>query len=166
MEESSVSAASCIRRRAATPRAAARLGLTLSAAVCLLAAAVSGCAGVEQRVEAQQVSEVENELRAADFVVHKADSPAKLDYLRGMAPFAMRYEVDRRGGWHFFLADPEHCKCLFEGDQAAYQRYQKIRRAEQRDRRQAEQVSARQAYRWREQLCYNPPYFGYGFPCL
>jgi hypothetical protein len=58
----------------------------------------------------------------AGFVMRPADTPQKLERLR-LLP-ARQFIGRTRNGKHYFLfADPDLCKCVFVGNQAALQAY-------------------------------------------
>ncbi|MDJ1158483.1 hypothetical protein QNA08_09575 [Chelatococcus sp. SYSU_G07232] len=67
----------------------------------------------------------ENLLAAAGFRVKLADTPDKFAGLSQLPP----HKFTRRtlaGRLTYLYADPDVCKCLYYGDEAAYQRYQRI----------------------------------------
>jgi hypothetical protein len=56
---------------------------------------------------------------------------------------------------HYWVADPELCKCLFHGDEAAYQRYENIKLENQIAERDRHAVEMQ-----RQQQMMGPPGFG------
>lgn len=58
----------------------------------------------------------------AGFVMRTADTPQKLARLRLLPPLKF-IARSRPGGRYFLYADPDVCKCLFVGNQAALQAY-------------------------------------------
>jgi hypothetical protein len=58
----------------------------------------------------------------AGFVMRPADTPRKLERLKLLPP--LKFVVRKRhGGRYFIYADPNVCKCVFVGNQAALQAY-------------------------------------------
>ncbi|MDJ1158484.1 hypothetical protein QNA08_09580 [Chelatococcus sp. SYSU_G07232] len=90
--------------------------------VPLLAAvtAASVLAGCVSTVENR-----ENMLAAAGFKVKVADTPDKVAALTALPPhkFAQR---SQDGRITYLYADPTICKCLYYGDETAYQTYQQM----------------------------------------
>lgn len=80
-----------------------------------------GCAHSEKR----KTEEVEQLLSAAGFVMKLADTPDKLEDLQAMEQRKL-IAHSNNGGVYFTYADAEGCRCLFAGDQEAYQRFQKL----------------------------------------
>jgi len=64
-------------------------------------------------------------LSAAGFRMKLADTPEKLAHLQTLP--AMQLVPHEKDGKVFYgFADPVVCKCLYVGDQTAYQQYQKL----------------------------------------
>lgn len=104
--------------------------LVISGAVL---AFVAGCAVTAQ----QRARQIEPLLSAAGFHMHPADSPGRSAALQALTPYKIHYYV-RAGKPHYWYADPEVCQCVFAGDEKAYQRYQRLKLAEQMTQEQAE----------------------------
>jgi Tfp pilus assembly PilM family ATPase len=99
-----------------------RVKTTLTAALALaLAVLVAGCAAIRKE-EAQSTESV---LAAAGFRMKPADTPERLANLQAMRP---RKIVPREKDGHvvYAYADPTGCRCLYVGDEAAYQRFQQL----------------------------------------
>jgi hypothetical protein len=79
------------------------------------------CAGIRTS-EAQQVDSL---LAAAGFKMLPADTPEKEEMLNSLPPLNLQYRV-KDGNPLYFYADPYNCKCVYTGDQAAYDRYEKL----------------------------------------
>ena len=73
----------------------------------------------------QEAKSTEQLLAAADFQVRYADTPQKLAKLETLT---QRKLVAHRsdGGVRYVYADAAGCKCVYAGDEQAYQQYQKM----------------------------------------
>ena len=89
------------------PQLAATLSLSL----------VAGCQSIADRV-----SEHEDALATAGFVIRLANTPERQDMLRRLPPhvFVRRIHDD---AVHYVYADPLVCDCLYVGTQQAYSQY-------------------------------------------
>ena len=67
-------------------------------------------------------------LDTAGFQSLHVSNPEQQSRLKALPPMKLGYYVDRRGAANYWLADPDHCGCLFHGDEAAYQRYQLLQK--------------------------------------
>ena len=93
--------------------------------VLMLIAALGGCAlssAVHHREEAEVVG---RRLVVAGFHAVPADTPEKKAHLETM-PKLLFSSVVRDGQRRYLLADPYSCRCLYVGDETAYQRYTAI----------------------------------------
>jgi hypothetical protein len=83
---------------------------------------LAGCAAVEK----QDTEDTEQLLSAAGFNIKLADTPEKLASLQ----VVKQHKVVRRelsnGQLRFIYADATVCRCLYVGDEQAYQQYQKL----------------------------------------
>jgi hypothetical protein len=106
--------------------------LTLSAAASLIA-----CATQQQLVTKQ-----EDNLSAAGFIVRPANTPARQQMLARLPPnkIVQRVHEDRV---HYVYADPTGCKCLYVGNQDAYNQF---KREEQQQHLADEQLMTAQMY--------------------
>src|SRR5919106_4860993 len=96
--------------------------LRCSIAGLALGAALAGCAAID-RHEAEQTEQL---LAAAGFEMRSADTPAKLaDLQRQQQHKLVRHERD--GETTYVYADAADCKCLYTGDQASYDEFEKLR---------------------------------------
>ena len=90
--------------------------------VSFMAILLAGCAAIEK----QDTEGTEQLLSAAGFNIKPADTPEKLASLQVMK----QHKVVRRelsdGQLRFLYADAAVCRCLYVGDEQAYQRYQKL----------------------------------------
>jgi len=92
-------------------------GLVAVLAVALLA----GCTAIEKK----DARTTESVLAAAGFQMKPADTPDRVAHLQLLRPFKV-VPHDRNGTLLYVYADPKACKCIWVGDQAAYQRYQQL----------------------------------------
>ena len=79
------------------------------------------CAAIRSG-EAEQVDSL---LAAAGFEMLPADTPKKQAMLNSLPPLQLQYRV-KNGNPLYFYADSYNCKCVYTGDQAAYDRYAKL----------------------------------------
>jgi hypothetical protein len=95
--------------------------LRCSIAGLALCAALAGCAAIERH----DASQKEQMLAAAGFQMRTADTPAKLADLERLQQHKLvRHERD--GEASYVYADAADCKCLYTGDQASYDEFQKL----------------------------------------
>ncbi len=95
----------------------------------LLLLTLSGCAALQKAgapSPAERAKAIDSLFEAADFSIKSAETPAEKDYLESIAPLELRYALDDKGEFHFWLADPYNCRCIFTGDETAYLRYAKL----------------------------------------
>ena len=93
------------------------LGVALATLVCV----AGGCAALRKSdVDAQ-----EQILSAAGFQMKPADTPQKLEHLQTLTPQKLVPHT-RDGKLYYVYADAEFCKCLFVGNEPAYQKYQQL----------------------------------------
>jgi hypothetical protein len=93
------------------------LGVVLAALVPVL----GGCAALRK----SDVDSQEQLLSAAGFQMKLADSPQKIAHLQTLTSQKLVPHT-RDGKLYYVYADPEFCKCLYVGDEAAYQKYQQL----------------------------------------
>jgi uncharacterized protein YdbL (DUF1318 family) len=91
--------------------------------VALVAGAIvgSGCAAMRK----SEVETQEQLLSAAGFQMKLADSPQRLAHLQELTPQKLVPHT-KDGKLYYVYADPEVCKCLFVGNEPAYQKYQQL----------------------------------------
>jgi hypothetical protein len=86
-----------------------------------LCAALAGCAAIERH----EASQKEQLLAAAGFQMRTADTPAKLADLERLQQHKLvRHERD--GEASYVYANADGCKCLYTGNQASYDEFQKL----------------------------------------
>jgi hypothetical protein len=89
---------------------------------CLLAAGLAGCASIG-------AEQTESMLSAATFTMKLADTPTKLAKLQAL-PQNKVVPITRNGKLYYVYADAAGCRCIYIGNQAAYQQYQQLRIAQ------------------------------------
>jgi hypothetical protein len=89
-------------------------------AAALSAIALAGSAVVQGCATSHPIPE--SVLTEAGFRPVPANSPKKLSHLRTL-PAHRLVERTKAGQPYYVYADPEHCKCLYVGDAAAYAKY-------------------------------------------
>jgi hypothetical protein len=82
----------------------------------------SGCAETPQ----QKAQQIEPLLSAAGFHMHPADTPERQNAMKALTPYKIRYYT-KAGKLHYWYADPDFCACIYVGNEASYQRFQKLR---------------------------------------
>jgi hypothetical protein len=138
------------------------LSLWLSALITLL----SGCTAVNPlatsalpQTRQERAQEIEPMLETAGFQSLVASSPEQQSRLRALPALKMGYYLDQHGAANYWLADPDHCGCLFHGDEAAYQRFKLL----EKDYQTAENDrQALQAQRYQQPFGPWPPAGGFG----
>lgn len=113
----------------------------------------------------QKVSEKEDNLAAAGFIIRPANTPERRAMLIKLPPnrFVQRVKGD---DVHYVYADPLVCGCLYVGSQQAYSQY---KQHEQQQRLADEQQMTAQSYsdaawNWGAWGPWGPEYgFGYGY---
>jgi hypothetical protein len=118
---------------------ARRLGL-LAAAIL-----IGGCAAI-QREEAQKTESI---LSASGFQMKPADTPDRIAHLQSLTPLKVVPHT-KDGRLLYVYADPKSCKCVFVGDEQAYQRYQALAIKEQlaQEQMMAAQMNQDAAMNW------------------
>jgi hypothetical protein len=90
-------------------------------AIVAVAVVVASCAAM-RREEAQQTESI---LSAAGFQMRLADTPERVAHLSTLRPLKLVPHM-KDGKLLYTYADPKGCRCLFVGDEQAYQRYQQL----------------------------------------
>lgn len=96
-----------------------RLSLTTAAVFSIM---LAGCAAIEK----QDTKSTEQLLSAAGFTIRPADTPDKLASLQAMKQRKVVRRETKDGQLQFLYADAAVCRCLYVGDEQAYQQYQKL----------------------------------------
>ncbi len=99
--------------------------LRMTPGICALAVLsvffLMSCAAIKSQ-DAQSTEEL---LSAAGFVMIPAQTPEELANLNSLTPLKVEFSVKDNKPLYWY-ADPYSCKCVYTGDQAAYDRYQKL----------------------------------------
>ncbi len=82
---------------------------------------LAACAAIQNR----DAIEMERVLAASGFQMRLADTPQKLDHLKSMTQRKLVLH-QHNGKIYYIYADATSCKCLYVGNEKAYQRYQKL----------------------------------------
>jgi hypothetical protein len=90
-------------------------------AIAVLGLALAGCAAIKK----SEATNTEQLLAAAGFKMKMADTPEKLAHLTTLTQMKV-VAHDRDGKPYWVYADAAYCKCLYVGDQEAYQRYENL----------------------------------------
>ena len=81
----------------------------------------TACAAIQNR----DAIEMERLLAASGFQMRLSDTPQKLDHLKSMTQRKLvPHQHDDK--IYYVYADATSCKCLYVGNEKAYQRYQKL----------------------------------------
>ena len=137
--------------------------------LCLLVAA--GCAPsstsvvnpfADSQTPLQQAQDLEPMLQAAGFSELPAATPDEIARLKALPPLKLGYYDDKNGAAHYWMADPDYCKCLFHGDEAAYQRYENIKLENQVAARDRRAVELQQQQQMLGPPGFGPPGIGFG----
>lgn len=99
-----------------------RLPALLGAALLVVSfSTLSGC----KMLESHEAMDKERLLAAAGFQIKLADTPQKLAEIQDRTQRKL-VAHDKDGKTVFVYSDAKFCKCIYVGDQAAYQRYEKL----------------------------------------
>ncbi len=96
---------------------------TVTSLIALIGFAVmfTACAAIQNR----DAIEMERVLAASGFQMRFADTPQKLDHLKSMTQRKLVLHK-RDDKIYYVYADATSCKCLYVGNEKAYQGYQKL----------------------------------------
>jgi hypothetical protein len=124
------------------------------------------CMGALTACQTQQqiVSEHEDNLSAAGFIIRPANTPERQQMLSRLPPhkFVQRVSGDTV---HYIYADPLVCGCLYVGSQQAFNQY-KLHQQQQRladEQQMTAQAYADPAWRWDAWGPWGPGVLPYGF---
>jgi hypothetical protein len=108
--------------------------------IAAFAAALFGCGSMQQAppTPEQQAEEVEPMLSAAGFRILPADTPERQKQLESLVPLQVNYYVGKTGNLHYYMADPDYCKCMYIGSEQDYQQYEKLKLNQQYESKEGE----------------------------
>ncbi len=89
--------------------------------VLILVVSIVGCAAIQSN----KTQEQEQLLSAAGFAMVPATTQAERENLNTLTPHKVLFSVKDNKPLYWY-ADPTGCSCVYTGDQAAYQRYEKL----------------------------------------
>jgi uncharacterized membrane protein YgcG len=130
-----------------------RRALPLAIVVGALLALTGACATMggnplgTGETPAQKAQEIIPMLQTAGFDAAPATTPSEIDQLKSLPPLKLGYFIDKNGDAQYWMADPDDCKCIMHGDEAAYQRYENLKlenEVAERDRRAMENQQQQQ----------------------
>ena len=110
-------------------------------ALLLVVLFVSACAGMLRRAAIDQ----ERVLAAAGFRMKLANTPERRMHLLKFSPQRQLTPHTVDGQLRFVYADAEYCKCMYVGNEAANQRYQKLELERRISNQQLEAAGANEA---------------------
>ena len=115
-------------------------------ALLVVAALIASCAMIRR----EDTLQTERTLAAAGFQMKFADTPAQKAALDRISPERSLVPQQYEGETRFVYADPEYCKCMYVGTQAAHQRYQRLALKQQlaQDRLAAAEAREDAAMNW------------------
>jgi hypothetical protein len=115
----------------------------------------------------QNAAQMEPMLSAAGFVMLPADTPKREQQIANLPPLEISYYVGRTGKLHYWMADPQYCKCMYLGSEEAYQRYEQMQLqqnwAQKENATARDEVSAAQQEETDAQIESFNPYGGLGW---
>lgn len=88
----------------------------------VMAILLAGCAAIDK----QDTEDTEQLLSASGFNIKPANTPDKLASLQVMKQHKVVRRELNNGQLRFLYADATVCRCLYVGDEQAYQQYQKL----------------------------------------
>lgn len=112
-----------------------------AAFIFALALAPGGCSALSQSEKPtpeQRSTQLEPMLAAAGFAMLPADTPQRQEQLSTLPPLTVSYYVGRKGKLHYWMADPQYCKCLYLGTEESYQKYEQMRLQQKWQRKENE----------------------------
>ena len=89
--------------------------------VLFIMVSIVGCAAIQ----ANKTQEQEQLLSAAGFAIVPATTPGELENLNTLTPHKVLFSVKDNKPLYWY-ADPTNCRCVYTGDQEAYQRYERL----------------------------------------
>ena len=123
------------------PISARRGQMVVLVAGILAAALALGCTG--------QMIRTERLLAAAGFQMRLANTPEREAHLKTMTQHEL-IPHEENGSMRFIYADAKYCKCVYVGNERAYQRYERLALKQRlaNDRVQAAEMNQAAAMNW------------------
>jgi hypothetical protein len=109
------------------------------------ACATVGGNPLSSQTPAQKAQEIIPMLQTAGFESAPATTSTEIDQLKSLPPLKLGYYIDKDGGAQYWMADPDYCKCIMHGDEAAYQRYENLKLENEMAERDRRAIEAQQA---------------------
>ena len=130
----------------------------------LMALVIGACAsvtgtpyGLTQTPE-QKAEQVVPLLQSAGFDPVTPTTPNQIAQLKSLPPLKLGYYIDKDGNANYWMADPDYCKCIMHGNEAAYQRYENLKLEKETAEQDRRAMEAQQ-----QQMNMGPPGIGMGF---
>jgi uncharacterized membrane protein YgcG len=111
----------------------------------------------------QKAQEIIPMLQTAGFDAAPATTPTELDQLKSLPALKLGYFIDKNGDAQYWMADPDDCKCIMHGDEAAYQRYENLKLENETAERDRRAIEAQQAQSMGMGSGMMGPGMGFGF---
>ena len=104
----------------------------ISLALTFSIAALCGCGSIKTMepqppTPQQQAEQIEPMLSAAGFRMLPADTPERQQHLETLVPLQVNYYMGKTGNLHYYMADPDYCKCMYVGSEQDYQKYEQLK---------------------------------------
>ena len=133
-----------------TRRIGLRPGLMPAVAGLVFVTVAAGCGVWQMNVSAQHRSaaeEMEPLLEQAGFIRLPAQTPAQVSEMNSLKPLAISRSFDPKKGTRYWFADPYDCRCMYAGNEAAFERYRDSLRTQRvRDQMRADNVLNQEAF--------------------
>lgn len=129
----------------------ARRALPLVIIIGAVIALTGACATIganpldSNQTSAQKAQEIIPMLQTAGFESARATTQSEIDQLKSLPPLKLGYFIDKNGEAQYWMADPDDCKCIMHGDEAAYQRYENLKLENEMAERDRRAMEAQQA---------------------
>ncbi|MHB8381150.1 MAG: hypothetical protein ACYDC3_02250 [Candidatus Binataceae bacterium] len=141
-----------------------------AAIIFAFAVTLGGCATLFQAKKPtpeQRSAKLEPLLAASGFAMLPADTQERQTQLAALPPLTVSYYVGRKGKLHYWMADPQFCKCLYLGNEEAYQKYEQMLLQENWQHKETEAARDNLEASQEEQMDYQTemfnPYGGMGW---
>jgi len=97
--------------------------------IAVFSAALAGCGSIQPPppTPEQQAEQLELMLSAAGFRMLPADTPEHQHQLQSLVPLQVNYYIGKTGKMHYYMADPNYCKCMYIGSEQNYQKYEQLK---------------------------------------